>query len=55
MRIWRIYIQRLLLLLNLYMSSYFCEQDIKDFTSPRFILDGATPHVDPKVGSNSDV
>ncbi|CAD8078529.1 unnamed protein product [Paramecium primaurelia] len=37
------------------MSSYFCEQDIKDFTSPRFILDGATPHVDPKVGSNSDV
>ncbi|CAD8082486.1 unnamed protein product [Paramecium sonneborni] len=37
------------------MSSYCFEQDIKDFTSPRFILDGATPQVDPKVGSNSDV
>lgn len=37
------------------MQSYFYESNIDDITSPKLFLDGGTPNVDPKIGSNSEV
>lgn len=37
------------------MQSYFYESNIDDITSPKLFLEGGTPNVDPKIGSNSEV
>lgn len=37
------------------MQSYFYESNNDDITSPKLFLEGGTPNVDPKIGSNSEV